>query len=136
LLVGGERMMEGMPVTLCLHEVVFHSPFFRVVCSPPSVRIVLHGLSVVIQRQVWDLGVVTLVEANVLRVADVVVLPVMGSGQLLHSVPHELAIELHEEADQGKIIWRNTALHVPIVLVSERWVTRWLIPGVIAIDSD
>ena len=87
--------MEGLPITLCLHVIVFQSPLFRITFPPPSQCIVHHCAPEVIECKVLDAIVVTLVEVDVLWVANVIVLSIMRSSQHLHSIPHELSIKLH-----------------------------------------
>ena len=94
-LIPKPRSMEGFPITLCLHEIVFQSPFFRVTISPPSQCIIHLCVSEVIECKVLYAIVVALVEVNVLRVANVVVLPVVRSRQHLHSISHEVPVKLH-----------------------------------------
>ena len=114
-----ERVVESMPVTLCLHVVVFNPPLIWKVFPPTHVTVVFHCVSVVVQRQIGHLGVVTFIEINVFRLHSVAMLPVVGGCQHFHSVPHELTIKLHKQADQGQIVGWDPALHLSVVLVAE-----------------
>lgn len=74
VMVGLVGMVEGVPVTLCLHVVVFNLKLLFVLRGNAGVLIVLHCVPIVVQREILDSMMVTLIEANVLWIADVVML--------------------------------------------------------------
>ena len=107
---------------------------FVVLYVVPACRFVpKHGIPEVVQSHVLDPAVVSLVPVYVLRVANVVMLSVVGGSEQLDSVSHELAVELHQQADEGKVVGRDPALESSVVCISVGGVPCGQIPGVISV---
>lgn len=86
-LVAVERVMEGVPVALSLHIVGFNFPFFKVVRHPTCSVLIEKHVSEVIQRQILNLGMVTIGEVNHVRCELMIELSIMSSAQQFEPIP-------------------------------------------------
>lgn len=112
--------MEGAQVALTLHEGILQGPLFvEFIGVHLRVPVVAHCIPEVVERQVLDFHCITLCgETKLIRRRDVVKLAEVAGRHRFEAVAGEMAIELHEEANQGKIMRRNVRLQLAVVGVT------------------
>ena len=135
-LITVERFVEGPPITLSLHVPGFNLPFLEEVGHPFSDIVVVHHVSEVIQCQILHLSMIPFREANHFGCAKMLVLAQVSCCQGFETVSHHVAVELHQHADEGKVLRRNVTLKAAVAIISERQVLRRLEPIIEAINCD
>ena len=128
-----ESVVQGRPVALRLHVRLLEKVLVIFNVVPPRRLVEKHGIPEIVQCHVLDPAVVAIVPVYVLRMANVVMLSVVGGRQQLHPVSHELAVELHQQAHESKVVGRDLAFESPVVGVSVGGVPCGQIPGVISV---
>ena len=107
-------------IALTLHKVCLKLPFLCVWgWIEVSHLIVCHCISKVIKFQVLYSSVVPRIVANMLRLGNMVEHSIVRCGHDLHSIPHKVSIELHQQTTQGQVMWRYVALELAVVCISE-----------------
>ena len=114
--------MERSEVTLAFHIHVFHFPLdIELITCQPCVRVEPHGVSEVIQGQIFDLESVAfcLRHAKLIRRRNVIELSQMTCGHRFIAISQEMPIEVHEETDEGQVVRRDHVLVLARVFVAE-----------------
>lgn len=114
-------LVEGIPITLGLHEQIFDFPLFFIDIGPPaSVCVVSECTAEVIQSQIINLLLVTLEEAKSLPIVHMVELVLVAGSHQFYTVSNKVAVKSNKQTDKCQIIRWNEAIKVTFLLISER----------------